>query len=132
MAGEADALQMRFAFAGWVTRAREKLAVIVVQAPALFEKVLSILQGSPLTKAARICFSGANHIIVHTSRYTAVQPHTGKDSQQLRVLKYPSAASPSFVMKHFHTGPLPYAHSPVWSFPNGKPCPFFMLFNESE
>ena len=44
MAGEADALQLRFACAGWVTRAREKLAVIVVQAPALFERVLSILQ----------------------------------------------------------------------------------------
>lgn len=26
----------------------------------------------------------------------------------------------------------PNAHSPVWIFPNGKPCPFFTFFNESE
>ena len=45
-----------------------------------------------------------SHTTVRTDRYTAVQPHKCKDSQQLRMLKYPAAASFLFVMEHFNTG----------------------------
>ena len=46
-----------------------------------------------------------SHTTVRTDRYTAVQPHKCKDSQQrLRILKYPASASLSFAMKPFNTG----------------------------
>ena len=46
-----------------------------------------------------------SHTTVRTDRYTTVQPHKCKDSQQrLRILKYPASASLSFAMEPFNTG----------------------------
>lgn len=56
-----------------------------------------------------------SHTTVRTDRYTAVQPHKCKDSQQrLRILKYLASASLSFAMEPSAIRQYPSLELPHW------------------